>query len=152
MVNKISFLCFEVNGVRIGIHLDEVEKVVGAAKISPVPDGPEMISGLVDYHGMPVAVINLRKKFLFPARSVSPDQAFIIVKTQKRHLVLVADRIEGIMNIDPAEIVPSYELDSTMRDFGVLRTREGIVIMFDSEKFLCEQDEVLLSTLLTDTK
>lgn len=143
MGENLSFLCFAIDTVRLGIKLEDVLQVVRAAAVTVLPDAPRILHGVMDYHGDILPVIDMRAKFNLPARAISPKQVFVIIKTSKRNMILVSDEIEGIRNVEASQLTIAADIDITLSEYGILRMDDGIVLLFDVEVFLQKQEEMI---------
>src|SRR5262245_18388839 len=57
MMDAISqFLVFHLDGSRYGIILSQVVRAVHAVEITPLPQAPEIVLGMIDVHGKIVPV------------------------------------------------------------------------------------------------
>jgi purine-binding chemotaxis protein CheW len=120
--------------------------VVSAAAITPLPQAPEVVFGLLDLHGDVIAVINLRKRFRLSEREIRSEDQFIIARTSKRLLALVVDGTESVMERrDLAVIAPDQILAGTEFLEGVTRTEGGLVLIHDLESLLFAEEEEILA-------
>lgn len=124
-------------------------KVVRAAAITPLPQAPEIVLGVLDLQGEVIPVINLRKRFRLPERRLRHDDHFLIARSSTRTLALVVDLAEEVREERelavkaPEEVVAGLELVQ-----GVASTEDGIVLIHDLERLLFPAEEELLSRAL----
>jgi len=130
---------FALDGSRFALPLASVSRIVRAAGITPLPDAPDGVAGVLDVAGTIMAVYDLRKHLRLPRRPMRLDDQIIIARTPRRELALVIDHVLGLIEAMPAEIahVP-----------GVLSTSDGLVVIQDLETFLSPEDEATLESAL----
>jgi len=145
---KSHALCIHAGKFRLAFYLDQVVRVVQSAEVMPLPGAGELFFGVIDYHGQILAVINTYMLFGITQVPIKPSMVFIVVKTPNRDLVFVADRVEGIIPTFHTDIVKASELDVRMGQTGLLRTKDGLVIIYDLDLFLNTADEALLNQLM----
>jgi len=138
----LEIFCFTLCDIHLAIPLNRIQKVVRAVAITPVPNAPHIFHGLVNFHGKIIPVINLRHRFNLKEIDVSPDQIFLIANTLERQVALVADAVEGVVISKNEDVYPAGFLNQPIEAFGVLRSKEGMIFIYDIEKFL-QTDEII---------
>ena len=63
---KEQFLVFGLNGNRFAISLNFVQRVVRVVEITPVPEPPAGIRGVINVEGQIIPVIDLGINFISP--------------------------------------------------------------------------------------
>jgi purine-binding chemotaxis protein CheW len=139
-----DIFCFTIDERPFAIPFSAVDRVIRAVEVSPVPNAPRVIHGIFDYHGRVVPVINLRQRLKMADLPIRVHDVFILADTQKRKIALVADRADGILNPMANDLVRASAVEQGFEADGLLRRDDGIVLIYDIEKFLSEQDEIML--------
>jgi purine-binding chemotaxis protein CheW len=139
---------FNIGNLRIGLDLGVVQRIEGAVEITRIPDMPASITGIVDYHGSIIPVYDLRQRLGLPVKDVHPSWKFIIVDSGKHRMILVADEVEGILDVEFSDIIPGPALDKGMEQPSFLRLEDGIVYVFDIDRFLSAEEEIKLDSAL----
>jgi len=152
MSNKgTEILCFSMDEQRFAISLDSVERVLRAQAVTAVPDSPEFICGVIDYHGEVIAVINLRRRFNLQSRPIELNDRFIIAKTPSGKLALIVDEVEGVLIPDEIDLYEAKqifpEIDTGLKLVNILREDKGIILIYDMEKFLSGKEEIKLQEI-----
>lgn len=149
MDNKpTEIFCFLIENQRFAIPLASVDQVLLAMAVVPVPNSPELIHGLIDYHGKVVPVINLRFRLKLPEQPIRITDIFIIADTSKRKIALVADEAQGVIVPDAKDLVSAIEIDSNFEAQGILRRDDGIILIYDMENFLAGEEEMKIQTAI----
>ena len=143
----LEIFCFTVDDVRLAVPLKVVDKVIRAVTVTPVPKAPPIFHGLIDYHGKIIPVINLRHRLKLSESDISPEQVFIIADTSLRQIAMVADSSEGVL-ISADEVFPAEYLNQQIEASGVLRTEDGMILIYDIEKFLLDEEIELLDEVI----
>jgi purine-binding chemotaxis protein CheW len=119
------------------LPLVQVERVIHAIEVTPLPDAPDVILGVINLRGKVIAVINLRQRFGLPERKISPQDNFIIATTTHRRIALVADSVNGVIEIPQSRILGAADILPHMEYVeGVVRLEDGLVLIHDLERFL----------------
>lgn len=139
-----NYFCFRIDGIRLGLPLHYIDRVIRAVAVNMLPNPPQIVHGLIDYHGSLVAVVNLRRRLGLPEHPISSDQVFVMVNTQARKLALVADMAEGIVPLLPEESVSPRSIDAGLEVAGLCRTGDGVLLIYDPEQFLSSGEAIQL--------
>ena len=98
---QVSVLMFEVGGSSYAIGVENTEGVVDCPRITPLPRPPDGVAGLVSVHGRMTVVMYLGSR----ASEEQVKQRLILVKGNAQ-LGLLADRIEGVLALEPKKVRP----------------------------------------------
>jgi purine-binding chemotaxis protein CheW len=133
----MELVIVELDGQRYGLRADAVREVVRAATITPLPNAPAMVEGIINVRGSVIAVLDLRRRFELPARVLDPSEYFVLARAGDRDVALRVDRATELIAVDPAEIDQAEQVLSRSRYVaGVAKLRDGLVLIHDLETFL----------------
>jgi len=142
-------LIFTLDRQRFALRLDTVQRVVRAAAITPLPEAPAIVLGILDLQGQVIPVINMRKRFRLPERGVSCDDQFVVARSGTRTLALLVDSAESVMEQgDLAVLAPDDILTGMAFLEGVTQTDQGLLLIHDLETLLFAAEEELLAQAL----
>ena len=96
---------FRLEEQRFALPLGVVERIIRAVAVTPLPEAPDIMHGLIDLEGQILPVLNLRRRIGLPEREITPEDHFLIVRAAQRQAVLVIDQAEGLVTRSPGEIV-----------------------------------------------
>jgi purine-binding chemotaxis protein CheW len=142
MTGKVQILDFHLDERHFGLALVQVQRVVRAVDITPLPQAPGIILGVISLHGIIVPVLNVRVRFGFPQREVDINDQFIIANTRGRTVALVVSGVKGIIEYPADKIVATEKfLHPTRQVEGLIQLEDGLVLIHDLDRFL-SLDEV----------
>lgn len=142
-------LSFSLDDVRYALPLECVERVVRTVEVTPLPDAPEVIVGVINVRGRIVPVADIRKRFRLPARAMTLEDKLIIAHTARRSLAVVADEVYGISEYDSDEVSSAQDAaDGVRLVAGIVKTEEGVMLIHDLDTFLAAEDELSLERAL----
>lgn len=144
-----SLLAFSLGELKCALPLNVVEHSYRAVAITPLPGAPAKILGIINVHGVVHPVIDLRRCFGWPQRPVSPADHLVIGKTTRRKVALIVDTVEGVMECAEQDIAAADSIIPGL-DFvaGILRLKDGMLLIHDLERFLSLEEEALLDHAL----
>ncbi|MGA2395570.1 MAG: chemotaxis protein CheW [Candidatus Lustribacter sp.] len=133
----MEFVIVELDGQRYGLRADAVHEVVRAATITPLPNAPVLVEGIINVRGAVIAVLDIRRRFGLPARALDPSQYFILARAGDRDVALRVDRAVDLVSLDPAEVDRAEPILSRSRHVaGIAKLGDGLVLIHDLATFL----------------
>jgi purine-binding chemotaxis protein CheW len=96
--NTVTLGCFEVGGRSCALDVSQIREVVRWAPVTPLPDAPELIEGVLDLRGTIVPVVDLGR-----ALGVAPVQPSL---TSRIAVVEVDGMVMGLAVQAALEVVP----------------------------------------------
>ncbi|MDY7232387.1 chemotaxis protein CheW [Hyalangium rubrum] len=144
-------LLFTLEGLRYALPSADVRELVRAARLTPLPQAPDVVEGLLNLRGELLPVLDLRRRFRLPPRPLAPLDHFIVARAGSRTVVLRVDRAEGLLTLEPGAVdeAPSA-LPGVGYVAGVVKLPEGLVLVHDLRSFLSEAEALALDTALAN--
>jgi purine-binding chemotaxis protein CheW len=121
------------------VNLACVREILRAVLITPLPEAPLVIEGVIDVRGELVPVYDLRLRFGLPPRTLHPDDRLIVTWTGDRLAALRCERTGWIETV-PAEAIDHPAYAGGERIAGVARLPDGVVLIHDLATFLEEAE------------
>jgi purine-binding chemotaxis protein CheW len=147
---QMQIVVFSLDEPRYALDLFAVERVVRAVEITPLPKAPEIILGVINVTGQVVPVVDVRKRFSLPGREVGLNDRFIISRTSKRLVALVADDVIGVQKLENRQII-NAEQDLQFAGYikGVAKVDGDLILIHDLDRFLSLDEERKLDEALS---
>jgi purine-binding chemotaxis protein CheW len=144
---------FVLDNLHYALYLSDVERVVPVVEITPLPKAPEIVTGVVNYHGIIIPVINIRKRFNLASREIDLDDQLIIANTPKRKLALIVDSVTGVEELEANQLV-NIESEFAYAKYlkGIAKVENKIVLIQDLEMFLSLNEEQLIDNAVADLR
>jgi purine-binding chemotaxis protein CheW len=137
-----QLVIFTLDGQRYALHLDAVERVIRAAAVTPVPETPAFVLGLVNLAGQLLPVFSLRRCLGLPDRPLRPEDQFVIVRTSRFTMALVVDEVQGLSEVDVTQTVAVEDAlpEGECRVDGLVKIEGDIILIYDLDKLLTRED------------
>jgi purine-binding chemotaxis protein CheW len=116
----LDILIFEVDGQRHGVAADDVQELLPALTIAPLPGAPAGVEGVINLRGAVVPVLDVRRRFGMPAKELGLADHFIVVRWQDRLTALHVDRALELARFDAGALA---EIESAR----VAKWQDGLV-------------------------
>ncbi|MFP5212363.1 MAG: chemotaxis protein CheW [Acidobacteriota bacterium] len=136
------FILFELAGATYGVRSREVRQVDMIEQITPVPDSPPYLEGVVFSRGRMIPAVNLRVRFGFERTEFNLRSRLVVVQTGSRIVGLIVDTAREFASIVSGSIVPPSEDISGLSG----QYLEGIVRLGDRLILILKMEEVLRLT------
>jgi purine-binding chemotaxis protein CheW len=143
-----SLVVFTLDG-QYALHLGNVERVVRAAEVTPLPRSPNVVLGVINAQGNILPVVNVRRRFRLPEREMEPTDRLIIAKTSLRSVALLVDSVTGVIERTHDDVFPTAAIvPQTEYIEGVTMLDENILLIHDLDTFLSLDEERALDDAL----
>ncbi len=110
-----KYLTFTLQRESYGIDVLKVREIIRLATITPVPQMPAHIRGVINLRGKIIPVMDLRVRFEFPSAQNTEHTCIIVVQVKlpdgkNTAMGLVVDGMEEVMNLttDDIEATPEF--------------------------------------------
>lgn len=145
-------LVFFLDEQRYALHLSVVEMVARMVHITPLPDAPDIVRGVVNVRGKVVPVVNLRQRFNLPKREILLTDWLIFARTDRRLVGLVADAVVGVVEGPKDSVIPTDRiLPATKYLHGIMKFQDGLILIQNLGEFLSLEEEKSLDLALATT-
>jgi len=142
-----KYLTFSLAGEEYGIGILKVKEIIGLIAITPVPQTPSHIKGVINLRGKVIPIVDLRIKFGIEAMDYTERTCIIVVEiasgNNKISMGIVVDSVSEVLNIKAAEIedTPNFgtRLD-TSYILGMAKTAQSVKILLDIDKVMSNKE------------
>jgi purine-binding chemotaxis protein CheW len=133
-------LIFYLDDRPFGIPAEKVVHVYPSALPLLIPSAPDSIPGVVDIHGIVMALVDMRKKCGFSTGPIKLSDHLIHLVFGKKDLALLVDRVDDIIEIENSEIQNPNELipGVTLAE-GLIRHGEALGLLYNLERFFAAE-------------
>ncbi len=139
-----QYLTFALGEEEYGIEILKVQEIKGYSGITPIPNTPPHIRGVMNLRGTVVPVVDLRIKFGREGRDYSKFTVIVVVKVGEKIVGLVVDAVSDVLDIPSSEIRPTPDLGGrtdTRFISGMAPTNDKLVVLLDIDRLL-EDEEI----------
>jgi purine-binding chemotaxis protein CheW len=144
-----EILVFQVQGQWYGLPTADVRELVRAVAITPLPNAPSVIEGVVNVRGQVLPVLDVRARFRLPAKPLDPSDHFIVASAGARGVILRVDRASHLALIDEASVQSPQTLGpGGTYVAGVAKLPDGLVLIHDVATFLSAAEAASLDEAL----
>lgn len=146
---ELQLLCLEVAGHRCALPVAAVVEIHAAVQLAPLPDAPEVVAGLMNRRGHPVAVLDLRRRLGLPTRPLGVDDRLVVVRLPDREVALLVDAAVDVLGVPAASVDDAVAAaNGALLSQGVAVLGDGLLVVLDLPAFLSEPEALALDEAL----
>ena len=130
-------LFYTINGTSYGLPLSSVVRVIRAVAITPLPEAPDTVLGVINVQGRIIPVVNMRLKLRLKNRAVDIEDKLIIARTSISMVALAVDAVEGVVKHSDAEVTKGDEVLAGLENLVcVIKLNDTPIPIHDLDRFL----------------
>ena len=144
-----KYLTFQIGKESYGLKIKYVTEIIGIQRITPVPDVPVFVKGLVNLRGRVVPVMDVRLRFRQPPRDYDDRTCIIVIHIDESDVGLVVDIVSEVLSIPDGDIEPPPRMGGgSITSFmsGLAKVGDEVKILLDAKKLLFEGLEAARAT------
>jgi purine-binding chemotaxis protein CheW len=136
--NKSAYLSFRLGNELFAVSVDKVLEVLQRQTITKVPKTPDHITGVINFRGEILPVLELRRKFNLPDRPENLKYVIIVFEFKHNHQTVIlgsiADGVKDVIEISDNEIKPvpvmgaNYDVSFIK---GMIRKDDRFIMILD---------------------
>ena len=142
-INK--FVTFHIGEAKFGIPVLSTREIVDHGKITPIPESPDFIEGVINIRGTVVPVVDLTKKFFFFCAKIIETTSIIIVEPdidgEQTLMGLIVDVVNDVLEIKPEHLEPAPKYGSKLKSEYILNVASidgEFILILDIDRALSQ--------------
>lgn len=140
--NSSQFLTFILGNEEYGVDILQVQEIKGWDRVTPIPNTPDYIKGVINLRGAIVPIIDLRQRFTLESISYGPTTVVIVLKVsaqdKERTIGIVVDAVSDVYNIAVDDMKAPPDFGDIDVEFvkGLATVDDKMVIILNIDKLL----------------
>lgn len=131
-----QFCTFWAGGLYFGVDVQDVQEVLRYQEMTPVPQAPDAITGLINLRGQIVTAIDLRHRLGLAPRPDGQTPMNVVVRSRDEVVSLLVDDIGDVIDTEGAAIAPvPATVPPAVKDVlvGVIPRSEAILLVLEAD-------------------
>jgi len=144
--NLQKLLWFKLGYEDYGIGVEHVQTVIDRAVLTPVPNVPRFVRGVINLRGTLIPIVDLKEMFQMPdARAVKQDM-MVILDFEEMKVGILVDKVNEVLEVDFMQLQPP---PASVSGFGaeyitgMYKLPGEILIIVDIEKVVSIAREMI---------
>ncbi len=143
-----QLIVFHVGEEAFGIPIEEVREIIQIGQVTPIPDSPDFVKGIINVRGDIIPTIDLGTTFYLPKKEGVLPRHIVITRKEPNIFGLMVDEVSEVLRIPKKEIKPPPKLLTTIHEeyvTGVVTNKDQLIIILDLDAVLSEEEMLRLS-------
>ncbi len=142
-----QFIIFKLNEEKFAANINHIASITDYSSITPLPNGPEYVDGLLNLRGDIIPVVNLKKRFSM-YDDPNSDRRILIAQKDDVQIGFLVDDASQSMSVSEEDILPPPKIAIKKENAYIKEVciyKDELIIVVDLDKVLSDDEiEVLL--------
>ena len=148
-----KFLTFRLGKEEYGVEILKVREIIGIIDVTPLPQTPEYVKGVINLRGKIIPVIELRAKFTLPTVEYTEETCVIVMEvsegdeSEQFQMGVIVDSVNEVLDISRNQIEPAPRFGCALNTEYILGVgkvtiddKEKVIILLEIDKVLTESE------------
>ncbi|HEX9811420.1 MAG TPA: chemotaxis protein CheW [Burkholderiales bacterium] len=134
-----QYLTFRLDGLDYGIPIHQVQEIRGWTKVTPLPNSPRYIRGVLNLRGTIVPIIDLRLRFNLQEVPYDAVTVIVVINVGGRMAGIVVDAVSDVISLNPEErrSAPEFEGHASRQYVqGLTQVDDKLLVLIDVDKLV----------------
>lgn len=149
-----KYLTVALDHEEYGIAVLKVREIIRPQKITPMPQVPDHVRGVINLRGRVIPIVDLRLKFGLPAAFTDHTCIVVVQVTPPGRAALsmglIVDSVDEVGNFTAADIQPVPEFGArvdTSYLTGIARTKDQVKMLLDIDRVVAPGEAAVLAAV-----
>ena len=140
----LHLVTFDLMGEEFGVPILDVREIILMSDITPVPNAPTFVEGVINLRGQIIPIVDLRKRFNLAHKGDATKNRIVVVEVGHNVLGLIVDGDSEVLRI-PADFVkpaPALIAGGIGAEYikGIAYYKERMIILIDLHKVFSNEE------------
>ena len=138
-----KYLAFALDNEEYGLGILKIKEIIGMMPITPVPQTPDFVKGVINLRGKVIPIVDLRSRFGMEEIDYDERTCIVIVETAKESvnvmIGMVVDSVSEVLKIkgEAIEDAPPFGVKlNTEYILGMAKMEGDVKILLDIDRVL----------------
>lgn len=141
---NMQLVTFKLVGETFSLPILDVREVIHMSDVTPVPNAPLFVEGVLNLRGQILPVVDLRKRFSLPPAETTAETRIIVVEIGTSVLGLIVDEVQEILRVSADSVAPPPAIvakgigSEYLR--GITYVEDKMVILVDMRRVFSKEE------------
>ena len=145
---ELQVVLFRLGKQEFGAPISEVKEIIMMPDVTPMPNAPGFIEGIINLRGQIIAIIDLRKRFDLPRTERVEQARIVVVQAAGETVGIIVDTAPEVLRLPLTEIeaTPTFVASKIPTKYvdGVGKRGDQLFIMLNLEELLSTEEVAAL--------
>lgn len=136
-----QYLTFTLRDRPYGIPIGKVKEINQLPDITPIPEAPPYVKGVLNLRGKIIPVTDLGDRFGFEEQAHSKETCIIVIETNQGLTGMIVDSVKEVLNFNDDCIEPPPQLGQAKDSnviLGMAKAENQVFILLDTHKIFSQ--------------
>jgi len=146
--NSNKYLSFVLGAEEYSVEILRVREIIGIIDITPLPQTPDYIKGVINLRGKIIPVVELRTRFNLESVEYTNATCIIVVEVNSHdgdqlHMGVIVDTVSEVLDINADQLEPAPRFANSVNTeyiLGIGKVKEKTIILLDINKVLSSEE------------
>lgn len=142
-----QIVVFKLGKEEYGIDIMRVLEIIDYREVTPIPELPEYIEGMVNIRSDIYPIVNLRKRFRLKGQVIDAESKIVLMNLEELKVGFVVDSVCEILSISEESIQKTPKLIAKYESkyiTGVTKQNDRMILLLDVDLLISEDDQEVL--------
>ncbi len=135
------YVVFRVNRQHYALPLDHVIRTVRMVAVTPVPDLPHSVLGIINMAGQMLPVIDLRRLFGQTDKDPELQDVLLVLHIHRQTAAIIVDEVLNVLEFRPMQLQsPSATVSQSRFLAAAVQQEDTLILVLDASRLLPSND------------
>ncbi|MDD2430582.1 MAG: chemotaxis protein CheW [Firmicutes bacterium] len=138
--DEVQVVVFKLSNVLFASDIHQVKEIRRVDEVTPIPDAPDFVEGIIHLRGQIYPIINLSKRFQKEKHELTAQSRTIIIDLKDSQYGMIVDAVTEVIRIKKTDIEKTPELLTGANSFleGVIKRDDQLILLVNLKRILTE--------------
>jgi purine-binding chemotaxis protein CheW len=145
--DQIQLVAFRVGTQEFALEISQVERILRYERPAPLPKAPDFLEGVITYDGLPVPVVDMRKRLELPG-PIDDQTRLMVLALEDQRVAVIVDEVREVLRVDSTTIIappPIVRGLAAAYIAGLVTRGERTLVLLQASRLLSSSERVALT-------
>ncbi|MDW7973429.1 MAG: chemotaxis protein CheW [Thermodesulfovibrio sp.] len=144
----LQLVTFTLGEEEYAVDILKVQEINRMKEITPIPNAPYYVEGVINLRGKVIPVVSLRKMFGLPEEEDRTKQKIMIMDIQGITTGVIVDTVSEVLRISASIVEPPPPVVCSVdTEFisGIAKLADRLIVLLDMDRLISEKGSLSLN-------
>ncbi|HHW71558.1 MAG TPA: purine-binding chemotaxis protein CheW [Clostridiales bacterium] len=144
-----QFVIFRIGDDIYGADIYNIYEIIFPKEPTRIPNNPDFIEGVIEYRGIMVPVLDLKKRFNLGESTFNGQSRLVVAEVGEDLVAFSVDEVMEILKVQSEEIKDAPEMTKIDKEYieGIVKQDERLIVLLDLSKVLTVDEMDILRNM-----
>lgn len=140
---QAQLIVFCAGNEEFGVPIDAVREIIKATSITPIPNAPSFIKGIINVRGEIVTTISVKSLFSLHEEKIVESKHIVVTRYEEYLFGFIVDEVIEILRVEKNEIkLPPSLINRNHEKYlsGIISHEKRLILLLDLAQILLQHD------------